>query len=385
MIVASCASNDEHVAPPPVEDLDAAPIVMESDADASDGGCDEDAAPCVATPEISCDDVEWCLEKTDHPKGIGLVSVWGSGPNDVWAVGALGNVIHWDGKAWASAPVPSHWSLRAVWGTGPNDVWTVSAPNQIFHTTGFANGTAQWSPVAEVTDLSSEPPALACAIWGTAPGDMWFGGSSIPVQRPDNFYYESGWRSAVVDGGAGWEPVVQDYWIDTIRGIWGSGPGDIWIVGSKPDKLPFGAHTDGVAAADGGVPVWTEVDTQSISGLYAVWGSGPGDVWSVGDYGTIRHSTAGAGLWSIVDSPTSENLRGIWGAGAKDIWAVGEHGTVLHYDGVTWRTATTAFPPGDKPHLYGVWGSGPTDVWAVGSGVVLHFTGPKPDAQGSAP
>ena len=44
---------------------------------------------------------------------------------------------------------------------------------------------------------------------------------------------------------------------------------------------------------------------------------------------------------------------------------------------------TGGFVPGTKPHLYGVWGSGPNDVWAVGSGIILHYSGPKPGAEGA--
>jgi len=123
-----------------------------------------------------------------------------------------------------------------------------------------------------------------------------------------------------------------------------------------------------------GLPKWTEFDTQSLAPLSAVWGSGPGDVWAVGDYGTIRHFTAGASRWAVVESPTMENLRGLWGAAANDIWAVGEHGTLLHYDGKSWRLSSGAFPPGKRPHLYSVWGSGPSDVWAVGGDTVLRLT-----------
>ena len=148
--------------------------------------------------------------------------------------------------------------------------------------------------------------------------------------------------------------------------------------------MPFAAHSNG-AAASGEVPNWTELDTQSLAGLYAVWGSGPDDVWAVGDYGTIRHCSADTTLWTIIESPTRENLRGIWGSGRKDIWAVGENGTFLHYDGTDWRIATGGFVPGTKPHLSGVWGSGPNDVWAVGSGIVMHYSGPKPGARGANP
>ena len=63
--------------------------------------------------------------------------------------------------------------------------------------------------------------------------------------------------------------------------------------------------------------------------LYGVWGSGPTDVFAVGDYGTIIHYNGS--IWSTMNSDTSDVLRGVWGSGPGDVFAVGDHGTILHY------------------------------------------------------
>ena len=39
----------------------------------------------------------------------GLAGIWGSGPNDVWAVGAFGTFLRWDGTAWRPAPTEGLW------------------------------------------------------------------------------------------------------------------------------------------------------------------------------------------------------------------------------------------------------------------------------------
>jgi len=382
MTVASCASTDSDPQGPDGEDSSAPVPEVDAAIDAGSDACASNTEGCAEPEPPPCAEVEWCLEKTSHPAGIGLAGVWGSGPNDVWAVGALGTVTHWDGKQWTSSQLDTDWSLRAVWGSGPNDVWTMAATNQIFRTTGFANGKAEWTRVPSVVEALNQPAPYG-AIWGTSSSDVWVAGKSIFMQREIGNSYEVAWRTTAEDGGIGWAPGLRHPNFDVVRGIWGSGTSDVWVIGTRSNDVGFIAHSSDVASGD--VPQWTELDAHALVILHAVWGSGPGDVWVVGDQGTIRRCSAATQQCAIVDSPTVENLRGIWGSAPNDVWAVGERGTLLHYDGTEWRAATGGFVPGTKPHLTGVWGSGPSDVWAVGSGIVMHYTGPKPGARGANP
>ena len=391
MISASCAESAQE--PSVADDTDAGTSTIPSDGDggasdagaddAADGGCEGDAETCT-THELPCDEAEWCPSKTNLDPRLGLAAVWGSGKNDVWVVGAQGRVIHWNGADWTPAPTPTTQTLYAVWGSGPNDVWIASSPGVIFHGTGFSGGTAIWSPLPPIADyalVSGSRGKLLRTIWGTSASDVWISGENFTQKSGQP--QESSWRSVIVDGGAAWKPMSNCPTTGTcpsISAMWGSGPEDIWAVGPSGAAL----HTKGIAAGDGGVPNWTAFDSQASGELRSVWGSGPGDVWAVGAGGTIRRYTTGAERWTIVASPTKEHLNAIWGTGPNDIWAVGDHGMLLHYDGTHWTTSTAAFAVGPKPHLRGVWGSGPNDVWAVGDGIVLHFSGPKPRAQGAA-
>src|SRR4051812_28698712 len=108
MIVASCAGSQDEVG------------AREAETDAGFVGdtnpaCEVDSDACALTQELACNDVEWCPVNTGLPERIGLTAVWGSGPNDVWGVGAEGSVIHWDGNAWTSASIETLWTLHAVW------------------------------------------------------------------------------------------------------------------------------------------------------------------------------------------------------------------------------------------------------------------------------
>ena len=119
---------------------------------------------------------------------------------------------------------------------------------------------------------------------------------------------------------------------------------------------------------------WTGAKILNAPALNGVWGSGPRDVYVVGDRGTILHSTDGGLGWTEPTSHTQAGLAGVWGAGTTDVFIVGAGGTILHSGdgGKTFAPQTS----GVTSDLYAVWGTSKNDVWAVGAdGTVLHTTG----------
>ncbi|MCI0457632.1 MAG: hypothetical protein L0Z62_11730 [Gemmataceae bacterium] len=64
-------------------------------------------------------------------------------------------------------------------------------------------------------------------------------------------------------------------------------------------------------------------------GLIGVWGSGPNDVYAVGDNGLILHSSDQGATWAPEVSGTTSNLTGVWGSGSSIVYAVGANGTIL--------------------------------------------------------
>ncbi|MBK6535930.1 MAG: hypothetical protein IPF99_42285 [Deltaproteobacteria bacterium] len=64
-----------------------------------------------------------------------LYGVWGAAPNDVWAVGEGGTILHWDGARWSSIPSNTTATLRSVWGASAGDVWAVGDNGTAVHYT----------------------------------------------------------------------------------------------------------------------------------------------------------------------------------------------------------------------------------------------------------
>ncbi len=68
------------------------------------------------------------FESVPSPVKTTLRAVFGFSDDDVWAVGDAATVIHWDGTTWTKLATPFDSAsvkpkLLSVWGSGPSDVW----------------------------------------------------------------------------------------------------------------------------------------------------------------------------------------------------------------------------------------------------------------------
>ena len=136
-----------------------------------------------------------------------------------------------------------------------------------------------------------------------------------------------------------------------------------WMVDNVANFRGFDVYGRGISK-DG--VNWTRLSSvPTIQSLNAIWGSGPHDIYVVGDFGTILHYDGTE--WTPETSNSSEHLFGVWGSGASNVYAVGLHGTILHRDGSGWQAESS----GTQEHLHSVWGGLDTQdsvyrMWAVG-------------------
>jgi len=176
---------------------------------------------------------------------------------------------------------------------------------------------------------------------------------------------------------AGWQVVLDEGDLDrAVLSVWGSGPEDVFAVGGPLGNglETLAVHFDGEA--------WKELHPGGEQTYWWVSGSGPDDVWMVGEEGRISH-------WDGVNftehtSDTLATLWGVWAASKTDAWAVGgtpEGGTsapndvVLHWDGATWAPVTLPGAPLGRA-LYKVWGTSSDDLYVVGEyGTIWHKKG----------
>jgi hypothetical protein len=370
----------------------------------------------VGTGILHWDGSRWSTAIPDHP----FNDVWGSGPNDVFAVGPA-VVAHWDGARWStwdgsrwSTPPdgagpaaggggggPENGLLESVWGSGPDDVYAVGGEWKqdvgVWHWNGKS-----WSRVA---DPVFQTALELTSVWGTGPGDVFVAGH---VPDSNGYLTDDGdYISAAIFhwDGSGWSVFTAGAVAVQFYGFAGTDPKDVFAVGSGPT-----AHWDGTSwsmmpgAAEPLTAAWAgggEVFAVGSCGAVFKWdggtwvavqaGNAQCDIHTGGIYGTggnvfavgpgPTHARRDSSAWSAVTSGVSWSA--LWAGAADNAYAVSLEG-ISHWDGARWSTVWTS--DGEPASLNAVWGSGATDVFAVGAaGLVLHWDGTAWSASTAGP
>jgi hypothetical protein len=304
---------------------------------------------CPSPPRaLLCSVDRWCWEGP-LPQGNTLRSIWGSAANDVWAVGDLGTILHWDGSGWSGVASGTSAALNGVWGSAANDAWAVGAAGTLLHWNGSA-----WSSVASGT---TDPFS---AVWGSSASDVWVVGGVFSDLGATILHWN----------GAAWTTAVSSSTntIPFLRAVWGSAANDVWVAGLNGELR----HWNGSA--------WTRVTSGVTDALIGLWGSSPTEAWAVG-YDPL---TARANLlrwdgtsWSPDLSAPFGRWTAAWGPSASERWTVGLYGQATRWSGGVWTT-TQGTANGTAHQLNAVWGSSASDAWAVGDGgAILHWDGAR--------
>jgi hypothetical protein len=196
------------------------------------------------------------------PAGM-FMGVWGSGPNDVVAVGFGGLALHYDGQQWLTESSGTAADLRAVWGTDPDNVIAVGKGGALVRRSGGV-----WQPMDSGTTLDLN------GVWASGPGDVYaVGGSELSPGHVILHYDGTGWST--VQGG--------DTRLSTLLGVWGTSRASVDAVGAYRDSAdnPHAElfHFDGAA--------WHEIPIAVDEFLWDIWCATPGDCVLVGPDDTL--------------------------------------------------------------------------------------------------
>jgi hypothetical protein len=246
------------------------------------------------------------------------VSMVGLGPSDAWVIAGTGNAaagyapsaLHWDGAAWTSFPIPGTAGLpwgMSLWASGPADIWGCAPSSPVLHWDGAA-----WATKALGAGYS------CVGVSGTSASDVWFLAEDAVTPDPallllhwDGLSFAPGPAIPSANASSGMTGILaadrDDLWLFGVqtamhwngsawaappglpagnKSAWASGSSDVWFAVAA-DRATL-VHWDGVNFSQDTVPPLGP-------SLFAIAGAGPDDFW-VGGFG-------GAVLRSSLDAP----------------------------------------------------------------------------------
>ncbi len=334
-----------------------------------------------------------------------LHAIWASSSSDVYVVGAVATIAHFDGGAWSLVDGGNASSFSDVWGTSSSDVFAVGSSldveqsNLVYHFDG-TSWTDQDAP--EIGHLESVHGTSATDVFAAGNGIvLHFDGTAWSIQSTDLGIGEV-WASSSTDvwgsegtaryhyDGSSWSYLGQ---FAPIFGFWGTSPGNLYaasqgavlhydgsqwssidagttqVLGSisgTPTGELFTTTNDRVHHFDG--QVWSSLfQTDATTWLEDVWAFSASDAIAVGAHGTLLRYLGSA--WAA-PRPGQPAATQVFATSDTNVFAASDR-TVYHFDGAQWTEATTA-----PEAIFDLWSSGPDDAYAVGTnGLLLHFDG----------
>lgn len=276
-----------------------------------------------------------------------LLSVWGTGPDEVFAVGgSMGNgfasaIHHYKKGTWKTLTTHREDTFWWVTGTSAQDVWFVGDHGKIVHFDGEAFREDPSGTTATLFGVWAATPSHAWAVGGTPEGG---------TQKPNDvvLHFDGNhWTSVSLP-----EKVGRAYYK-----VWGTSPSDVYLVGEAGTIW----HKRGDA--------WTREPNPATGTLLTVTGCGPSEVYAVGGRDVLRSDGS---TWTRVSVNLFNDVNGVACAKPGEVVIVGAGGMKQRLTGGTWQDDF-----GTKPYrdLHGAWADARGGYWAAGGD---FFSGAKP-------
>ncbi|MCU0485811.1 MAG: hypothetical protein MUC85_06825 [Anaerolineales bacterium] len=122
-------------------------------------------AALIGSAQLAVAGDEWIWENP-LPQGNTLWGVWGAAGDEVYAVGAMGTVLRYNGADWLTTANLDEDIFYDVWGAAPNDIYAVTGAGEFYHFNG-----ATWS-------LQYDYSGYTWDLWGRAANDIYAVGDS---------------------------------------------------------------------------------------------------------------------------------------------------------------------------------------------------------------
>ena len=268
-----------------------------------------------------------------------LHSIWGSSGADIFAVGDLGLIFHYDGHWWTfqASYVPN--GLNCVWGFSPSEVFAVGDGGIILHYDG-----SSWSTMPSGVTVN------LVGVWGSSWDNVFaVGGGTI-------LHYDgSSWSNETIAAA-------------NLKAIYGTSSTNVVAVGDKD------YHTGVIMNFDGTSWQRTERTNDTFD---SVWISPDNEVFIAGvehyyTYGAIVEYHDAEGWHRMRTDNNGYHAYGIWGTLSNNVYVAFGDGSLMHFDGTSWSKTIAS-----TNSLLDVWGTFGSDIWVVGGYFsIRHFDNP---------
>ena len=274
-----------------------------------------------------------------------LLSVAGGSADDVYAVGGRtdrGALLHYDGSAWASEPVPEGVPLLNWVHILPDGSPVVAANDGYI----LRRKNGEWEETKTPTDQD------LWGVWGVESDNLWaVGGTGRESGRATVLRFEgSSWREVDL-------PDMERADVFAFFKVWGTSADNVYIVGQNgavlhwngdelteklvgtsadlislwgtaPDNIVLvGGRSSGVAVRWDGSE-WRKTTFGRIPGINGIWMGEPGSAWVAGGRGYLARLAVPEGsgapeLDELMPVETSKDFHAIYGVDGGGLYAVG--------------------------------------------------------------
>jgi hypothetical protein len=248
--------------------------------------------------------------------------------------------------------------------------------------------------------LIAASPALAAGTWQVDGSPNPAGSTFSQLNATFAASHTQGWavgQTRVAASGDGFETLIEEWngstWsvvpgapasasASSLNGVTGTGPSDIWAVGQNA-STSFIEHWNGQSWSQVASPASEPPDGQ----LNAVSADSPADAWAGGSAMKANNSGVtpliehwNGTQWSVSPgaiNATSGRILSVAAISPADVWALaavgkGNPAVIEHWNGSTWSTVSLPV----SGTLHGLSAVSADDVWAVGNGgLILNWNG----------
>ncbi len=375
----ACADGEEKVEAPPPPPETPPTVIGDSgtppEVDASDD------APITAVID-GCSEDGFCYELV--PRSSPLIAVSASSVDDAWMLPeSSGALYRWDGTSIRQVyeydgALPASITFTNVWAQTKDRVWAAARGSDnllvlVRHASPpGAGGAATFRELR--TDVAW---TSGRAVWGTPDGDaLWI------ANGPDVLRVSEDENGAVVER-ASVTNTDDDPRGFVWNGVWGFGPGDVYVAGKVCPSSPCGASSEGAIAHFDG-EAWSITTVAETTELASFRGTPPSattrQLWYMARSPAITWQTELAPVSSpgVVGAPiytrgTSElpACTSAIGQAASPTTGWFSDGLLLcRWTGTSMEAARTAVDGRViVSNVRGIWADGADDAWVVGTAI----------------